>query len=469
MAFDFSIDKHDKMIEQMGGYAAVMRSLTIDKLYFTLNLRAKRGVEHIDLVRSSNVLDFMYAVDLYTETGLSRLRIPAHSCIELKERIVSNTVFRVNEFAKSYISKHPEAKVYLLYQERGELSEQIIKQSKKQKLAEIYQVDEFLEKVKRVAKINDEIDSLEHDWKEMRESHLQSAQIDYHKNKCYLFLGSGVSMDAGGPSWEELLRKIMKRFKKFGKQKDFDKVYEWCGMSPIILGRYASLNKKMLQDVTEYLRKFVLYRGVNEDDSELIKAICEVVEGSCNDERIVVSGKVDSIITYNYDDLVESALENRGVNVARIFQKSRNYRNEFPVYHVHGLIPKEVNGIASTPIIGEKEYHLMYKESYHWSNVEQLHALDRNTCFFIGLSMTDPNLRRLLDISMSGSDKEARHYAFLHRKSLFPQDDVEKNRSHFNTIEYQLSDLGVHVIWYENHNEVPGMIRRIIAPMRYIG
>lgn len=462
------IKEHDKRIEQMGGYAAVMRRLTIDKLYFVLNLRAKRGVEHIDHVQPSRILEFLYTVDLYTETGISRLRIPAHSCIEFKERIISDSVFRVNEFAKTYLSKHPDAKVYLLYQEKGNLSEQILKQSRKQKLAEIYQIDEFLEKVEKVAKINDRIDAFEHDWKELREVLLQSAQVEFRENKCSFFLGAGVSMDAGGPSWETLLRKIMCRFKKFGKQKDFDRVYEWCGMSPIILGRYAASNNKVLQDVSEYLRRYVLYRGVNEDDSELIKAICEAVEGSGNDERIVASGKVDSIITYNYDDLVESALGHRGINVARIYQKSRNYRNEFPVYHVHGLIPREINGIIPTPILGEKEYHQMYKESYHWSNVEQLHALDRNTCFFIGLSMTDPNLRRLLDISRSGGDNDCRHYAFLQRKPLFQQDEVEKNSMHFNTIEFQLSDLGVHVIWYEQHSEVPEMVRRIISPMRLL-
>ena len=463
------MEEHNKRIEQMGGYAAVMRRLTIEKLYFKLNLRAKRGVEHIDYMRPLKILDYFYTVDFYTETGISRLRIPPHSCIEFKEHIISDSVFRVNEFAKLYLNKHPEAKVYLLYQEWGDLSEQIINQSKKQKLAEIYQIDEFLEKVEKVAKINDKIDAFERDWKEMREVLLQSAQVDYRENKCSLFLGAGVSMDAGGPSWETLLRKIMRRSKKFGKQRDFYKVYEWCGMSPIILGRYAASNKKELQDVSEYLRRYVLYRGVNADESELIKAICEAVAGLENDERIVASGKVDSIISYNYDDLVESALENRGINVARIYQKSRNYRTEFPVYHVHGLIPSKINGIIPTPILGEKEYHQMYKESYHWSNVEQLHALDRNICFFIGLSMTDPNLRRLLDISRSGGDNDNRHYAFLQRKPLFSLDEIDKNTIHYNTIEFQLSDLGVHVIWYEQHNELPEMIRRIISPMRYVG
>ena len=32
--------EHDNMIKEMGGYAAVMRRLTIQKIFFTLNLRA---------------------------------------------------------------------------------------------------------------------------------------------------------------------------------------------------------------------------------------------------------------------------------------------------------------------------------------------------------------------------------------------------------------------------------------------
>ena len=48
-------------------------------------------------------------------------------------------------------------------------------------------------------------------------------------------------------------------------------------------------------------------------------------------------------------------------------------------------------------VLGEKEYHKIYQEPYNWGNIEQLHALNRNVCFFIGLSMNDPNLRRLID------------------------------------------------------------------------
>lgn len=39
------------------------------------------------------------------------------------------------------------------------------------------------------------------------------------------------------------------------------------------------------------------------------------------------------------------------------------------------MIPQENQGIISTLILSEREYHEMYKEAYNWSNIEQLHAL----------------------------------------------------------------------------------------------
>ena len=37
----------------------------------------------------------------------------------------------------------------------------------------------------------------------------------------------------------------------------------------------------------------------------------------------------------------------------------------------------------------------------------------------------------------------------IKRQSLFKPNEIEKNKLHFNTIELQLRDLGVQVIWYE--------------------
>lgn len=461
-------EEHSKIIEKLGGYAAVQRKLLLQKVYMSLYFRTDRNSETISISKGEQFLMFNYSVDLYTESGISKLRIPAQSCFELKDTIVSDSIYRIKRFSTLYLEKHPGAKVYFLYQNPGVMTDKTLNESKKLKLFEIYQVDDFLAKIDKVAKVQDQIEKQEYDWKAERESIIESAKFSYREDHCSFFLGAGVSMDAGGPSWEILLQQIMKKIKNIGRRNEFKKVYESCGNSPIILGRYLASNDKKLEWISEYLRECVLYRNVHLEKSELIKAICEAIIGSEKDERIIAVGSVESIITYNYDDLVETALEKEGFQTARVYQKSRIKRGEFPVYHVHGIIPQEKNGIISTPIFGEKEYHQVYRESYQWSNVEQLHALDRNTCFFIGMSMTDPNLRRLLDISRAGSDNDSRHYAFLERKPLFKLEEVQKNELHFKTIEFQLYDLGVQVIWYEKYNEVPKFIRRIIAPLRFV-
>ena len=462
-------EDHANLIESVGGYSAVRNRLLMQRVYSSLYFRTNSGTESVNMVTGAQYLKFMYSIDLYTESGISKLKIPPHSCFDLKDTIVTDSIYRISKFAETYIHEHPGAKVFLLYNNPGALTDQVLREVKKQKFVDVYQVDEFLQKVEKVAKIQDQIERQERDWRTERESIIESARFSYREDHCTFFLGAGVSISAGGPSWEMLLRKIIQKYKTVGKQSDFNKIYECCGMSPIILGRYVASDKKMLERISEYLQRYVLYKNVRPEDSDLIKAICEAVVGPGNDERIAAAGGVESIITYNYDDMVETALEKCGIQTARVYLKNRIKKDEFPIYHVHGIIPQEKQDIISTPILGEKEYHQIYRESYQWSNVEQLHALDRNTCFFVGLSMTDPNLRRLLDISRSGSDNDYQHFAFLQRKPLFKPEEVHKNDMHFRTIEFQLSDLGVQVIWYENHSEIPGFIRRIIAPMRYIG
>lgn len=459
------LDDLIKYSETRGDSSVLRRRLSIGKLYMELNFRAQKELEHVDFVKPEQILEFNYQFDLYTMSGIRRLHIPPHSCFDYKERIASDTIYRLTECAKRHRAKYPEAGVYLLYQECDEYSKRTLAQVKKEKHIEIIQVDEFLKSITQVLKVQDAVDRFEKDWKDRRENLLESAKYSFRETKSTFFLGAGVSMAAGGPSWETLLRKVMRHFKKLNKKEEFKKVYSWCGMSPIILGRYVATDDS-IDAVSNYLRSHVLYKNVRLEESDLISSICDAVLAR-DDEYVVESHHVDSIITYNYDDLVEIALENRGATVARISGKSKNYRQEFPVYHVHGLIPRNNPGIITRPILSELDYHKIYKESFHWSNIEQLHALDRNTCFFIGMSMTDPNLRRLLDISRSETDNECRHYAFLRRNDMFRTEDVEKNKIHFNTIESQLEELGVHVIWYEDHNELPDMIRMICAPLIY--
>ena len=99
-------------------------------------------------------------------------------------------------------------------------------------------------------------------------------------------------------------------------------------------------------------------------------------------------------------------------------------------------------------VLGEEDYHSLYRNAFHWANVEQLHALTQTTCYFIGLSLKDPSLRRLLDISFERGSGTAVHYAFLPRNEY-------KQPAKAETIFY---NMGVNIIWYENVDELPSIV-----------
>ena len=70
------------------------------------------------------------------------------------------------------------------------------------------------------------------------------------------------------------------------------------------------------------------------------------------------------------------------------------------------------DGGATTPLIlSEEEYH---EESFHpfsWGNIAQIKHMTSSCCVFIGASMIDPNMRRLLRGSKPTSI--CSHFAFL--------------------------------------------------------
>jgi hypothetical protein len=101
----------------------------------------------------------------------------------------------------------------------------------------------------------------------------------------------------------------------------------------------------------------------------------------------------------------------------------------------------------------------------------------------VGLSMSDPNLRRLLEIAHRGVEN-ARHFAFMKRLGMGDfvyekSDDGTKQRvlpddekaasfleRHHALTEVLMQELGVTVIWYENYEEIPATLNAIGFPGR---
>jgi hypothetical protein len=115
-------------------------------------------------------------------------------------------------------------------------------------------------------------------------------------------------------------------------------------------------------------------------------------------------------------------------------------------------------------VFSEDEYHTEYSDPYRWSNMTMISQLGRFSGLFVGLSLQDPNLRRLIDVTHR-QYPDITNYAILTRKS--PRAGASRSREStlqdlFERVETEsFEDLGVKVIWTDNFNEVPQRILNI--------
>ena len=231
-----------------------------------------------------------------------------------------------------------------------------------------------------------------------------------------------------------------------------------------------------------------LYAGTNfKEDSALLKEIRKFCVAAGH------SPNLDSIITYNYDDLIEKCLRNIEVDIpfAPIYARGmRHKQHELPIYHVHGYLPQKGQLTAKNKVVlGEDEYHQQYTDIYGWSNLIQINKFKDYNCLFIGVSFSDPNLRRLLDIAKNErGDDEIHHYCFKKRydkesvktkfNKLLEEDSVileEKYRArieHSDVIieliklmekfeENDALSFGVGIIWIDSYDEIPEALQKI--------
>lgn len=194
--------------------------------------------------------------------------------------------------------------------------------------------------------------------------------------------------------------------------------------------------------------------------------------------------RVKSVVTYNFDDLLERELEAKSIRHHSIYKENElSDPDELPVYHVHGFLPEiksKYSGLENSKLVfSEEGYHQIYSDAYHWSNLVQLYNLRENSCLMIGLSMTDPNLRRLLEISARNSE-QPRHFAFMKRLTIdeFCYEKEKKGtekkqiidnikaaeqflNGHHKLNEELMKELGVSIIWYTSYDDIPAILTKV--------
>lgn len=297
---------------------------------------------------------------------------------------------------------------------------------------------------------------------EGREGQIEKLSEALRRGRLTLVCGAGISVEAGIPAWGDLLIKLLgKMMERISKNYSLDvgskaaeEFQRRQGASSLILGKY--LKNNLGRDFQTEMRD-ALY-GSKPTSSPIINSICKL-------SRPQRDGRpLDSIITFNFDSLIEENLSTNSIANRPIFSESiKHGSNELPIYHVHGYLPRTGRIPKDMDLVfSEDAYHSQFIDAFSWSNLIQLTKLTQNTCLFIGISLTDPNMRRLLDVAWrKNPDKVMSHY-IVKRLPKFSEGDVLDEVSKLLE-EQDANTLGLNVIWLNDYNELPKIINEITA------
>jgi hypothetical protein len=342
-----------------------------------------------------------------------------------------------------------------------------------------------------------------------REQRIEELRAAYLGEGLALYVGAGVSMSIGLPSWNELIHSLTvammsrrvtsaaqaleslteeQRAEALNALLEEVKQQKYSQKPTLMMARalkdqfgdelprqvaahlYGRL--KLGSGLLGRLFSFIFLKSrqtASVDELELpTSVLLDALVALIRPQRNVAG--VQALINYNYDDILEERLRKESVPcITMLSGRQKVTRGKIPSYHVHGALP--IRQYVNAPernrkidngnfVFSEDEYHSEYADPYRWSNLTQIGLLGRHKGLFVGLSMQDPNLRRLIDVTHR-QYPEIWNYAILPRAARAANED-SKNTILRNLAEFVEEDsflkIGVKVIWVDD-------IKQDIAPI----
>ena len=189
--------------------------------------------------------------------------------------------------------------------------------------------------------------------------------------------------------------------------------------------------------------------------------------------KVEANSKIGGILTTNYDNLVESAFHTKyrrnllkpvGRPTTNEFDASE--RRTIPVYHMHGYIgyrnPNNDQSKKQYPeiVITEDDYFETFYDPMGFGNYIALSFLRRFPCLFIGASMEDKNIRRILFHLYSAAHGQIPEHQ--QKFAILPMTDSPKD----NLVDANLISYGVETIWIEDFSEIPKLLQQLYVNVK---
>lgn len=344
---------------------------------------------------------------------------------------------------------------------------------------------------------------------EVNRSDLEGLQRAWQEKDLVLFIGAGLSKPYGIPTWKDLVLEVL--FDQTDVARRLEPVdlpfrralaawlVDYYEYDPIILARVvkneirrrASRRSGECDDpqtlFLEKVREHLYPKHPPEPrEPTTLTAVADFIKKSNEDSGIT------AVVSFNYDDLLERKLEG-SVDFRSVWSDRRRRDKRLPILHPHGFLPQEGDFKDCDLVFTEDDYHGLTTSVFHWALTAIVNYLRHNTVLFIGLSMLDPNLRRLLDASYVYGDipahwqlqkrhkiprgearnvlRDIRDRARRFRKEMGiepPQDVPDLQEAVLAMLQQADSydrnlfeSMGVKTVWVEDYDDIPTLLERI--------
>lgn len=317
-----------------------------------------------------------------------------------------------------------------------------------------------------------------------------------------LFVGSGINGTAL-LRWQDLLVKLLGEAINVAAIEDdsirqlSEPLQVWCNKN-FDACALASIAKRILGPERYRLEiQDALYARTPDLEEQVEKYCRERKNGNAKEKskyeflhaaaEICCLPQVKAVATFNFDTLLETAIAATGPRKPRAYfgqtadpERPISSESDIPVYHIHGLLapPKTLLRIPEESIVfSYDEYFEKNADPLSWETATPLHLL-RNYCtVWLGTSLRDWNMMRLLNSAFR--DREKTHsYCIQSLQEVRPPNSLANRQRRNRKRNFQnaamrlqatlLDVVGMHLILAgARYDEIPGIIREFITrPLR---
>ena len=272
-----------------------------------------------------------------------------------------------------------------------------------------------------------------------------------------IVVGAGVSVEASLPSWGGLVERIVDRVaRRQFTTAESEQAQRWVAetMQRDELVGAAAVAAAMSSE--EQLQSWIateLYGG----DGPLAFSPGPIAREIAR-LRFALGGQI-RIVTLNYDDLLERALEDAGggENVTVIAAEHEPPdQDELSVTHLHGFVGRA--GTRGPLVLSEEQYQAML-QAETWQARLMVEALRDTTCLFLGTRLTDSNLLRYL--YASGEEEDRRHHVVFVRQDGYDHLPEKVRRVREKAARERWARRGVRAIFLDHFGDVAQFVYEI--------